>query len=181
MDQDSCFPNECLNGPINDDPYRAILAELQEMIQMDIHTRSQIANDSINNILHDNTLLDVDKQNEESIPLENVTEGEESREMLVENRSEEEQRAFQQAENVSDVAHRKLSPQKSLAQEKANGKSIIIMYIGRVLRYVAYMLGVYTYTYIHIYMYIYVHTYIYITRTKYIHKRDNLLLISYLY
>jgi hypothetical protein len=76
----------------------------------------------------DYVILDLDKQkNVESIPLENVAEEEERREILVETRNEEEQCAFQHAGDVSDVAHRKLSPQSSLAQEKANGKSITII------------------------------------------------------
>ncbi|KAH0948693.1 hypothetical protein HN011_004987 [Eciton burchellii] len=71
-------------------------------------------------------ILDLDKQkNEESIPLENVAEEEERREILVETINEEEQRAFEHAGDVSDIAHRKLSPQKSLAQEKANGNASI--------------------------------------------------------
>jgi len=54
--------------------------------QNDIQTRSQIDNDSINNIFDDDyVILDLDKQmNEESIPLENVAEEEKRREILVE-------------------------------------------------------------------------------------------------
>jgi hypothetical protein len=157
MDQDFYLPSVWLSDPVNDEMLQAVLADLEQISQNDIQARSQIDNDSINNDSINNDsinstmmILDLDKQkNEESIPLENVAEEEERREILVETINEEEQRAFEHAGDVSDIAHRKLSPQKSLAQEKANGKSITIIYIECVLRYVTYMLGVYIYMYIH--------------------------------
>jgi len=152
IDKDFYLTNAWLCDPVTGEALQAVLTDLEEISQNDIQIRSQIDIDSINNIFDDvYVILDLDKQkNVESIPLENVAEEEVIRIILAETRNQKVQRAFQQAGDVSYVAHRKLSPQSSLAQEKANGRSITIIYVEGVVRCIAYMLDVYMYTYVYI-------------------------------
>ncbi|KAH0947284.1 hypothetical protein HN011_001097 [Eciton burchellii] len=120
MDKDFYLSSAWLCDPVSGEALQAVLTDLEEITQNDIQIRSQIDIDSINNIFDDvYVILYFDKQkNIESIPLENVAEEEVIRIILAETRNQKVQRAFPQAGDVSHVAHRKLSPQSSLAQER---------------------------------------------------------------